>query len=292
MDNIFRHQIKVGIERLKEGNFQAFLNELFLKKYGAAFTPIKGKRDKSCDGILNNDTVIAAYAPEIYALKKFKKKVRDDHDGYVKHWRSNYPKWLMVYNGEFTAEALQYLDSLGDGGNERFDINQLLNIFQDLNWSSVRGIAEYLGIGEEYYINDILGNVIDDLLKGSSIVGSFKSEPFPYIGDKIKLNYTADDVDNAMAEYGDILPFLGRLKDTLKSYDNAEIAALKSRVCVEYGKLSGDFKTRLNNLTELLAQKNKNDQQYLFYVRSILIYMFEICLIGKRVGGENDSPSA
>jgi hypothetical protein len=79
---------------------------------------------------------------------------------------------------------------------------------------------------------------------------------------------------------------MGKLKDTLKSYDDEEMAALKNKVITEYGKLSGDFKTRLNNLTELLSGNNGNDQQYKYYVRVVLLYMFEICLIGQRVEAE------
>ena len=64
------------------------------------------------------------------------------------------------------------------------------------------------------------------------------------------------------------------------------MAALKNKVITEYGKLSGDFKTRLNNLTAALSGNHKNDQQYKYYVRVVLIYMFEICLIGKRSEAE------
>jgi hypothetical protein len=44
MDIILKHQFKTAIDSKKETNFQEFINELFIKKYGNAFAPIKQKR--------------------------------------------------------------------------------------------------------------------------------------------------------------------------------------------------------------------------------------------------------
>ena len=56
MDHIFEHQIRTAIDELKENNFQDFINELLIKKYGTNFTPIKHKRDKGGDGIINRNS--------------------------------------------------------------------------------------------------------------------------------------------------------------------------------------------------------------------------------------------
>jgi len=286
MDAIFKHQITIAIDRLKNNNFQNFIDELYLKKYGSNFTPIKQKKDKGCDGIINNNESLAVYAPEKYTLRVFKKKINEDHNNYDGNWKTKLPKWRVVYNGEFTAEMLQFVDSLEDG-SKKIGIAQIINDIDGLNWVHQRSIADYLGINEQFFINDILQNVIDDLLKNAyASSGSLPSEEPIYIVDKIQLNFNSSDVENAKEEYLNSLGSMGKLKDTLKSYDDEEMAALKNKVITEYGKLSGDFKTRLNNLTELLSGNNGNDQQYKYYVRVVLLYMFEICLIGQRVEAE------
>jgi hypothetical protein len=292
VDLQFKHQIRVAIDRRKENQFQRFVDELFIKKYSRSFIPVKQKHDKGCDGILNNNEILAAYAPANHTLKKFKKKIGEDHDSYVKNWKITHPKWCVVYNGEFTAEMIKFIDSLeSDAG--KIDIGQIVSMVERMNWANIRDLAEYLGIPDEYYINDIMQNVISDLLKNSKKSAKAITQEKPiYIEDKIELNYDSNDIENAKNEYSVFLPTLGKLKGVLKTYDDEEINALKVRVISEFGKLGGKFKVRLENLADNFAGKCKNDQQYLFYVKVILLYMFEICLIGKKVEAENGNSAA
>lgn len=286
MDAIFKHQIKIAIDRLKENSFQNFVDELYLKKFGSDFTPIKQKRDKGCDGIVKNNGSLAVYAPEKYTLRSFKKKVKEDHENYIKNWKNELPKWRVVYNGEFTAEMFKFVDSL-ENGSKKIGIAQIIDDIDGLNWVHQRAIAEYLGINEQFFINDLLQNVINDLLKNAKAPAKILLFQKPtYIEDKIQLNFNSNDVENAKIEYLNSLGSMGKLKVILKSYDDEEVAALKNKVIIEYGKLSGDFKTRLNNLTAALSGNHNNDQQYKYYVRVVLLYMFEICLIGKRSEAE------
>lgn len=286
MDAIFEHQIKVAIDRHKEKNFQDFVDNLFLKIFGSNFTPIKQKHDKGCDGIINNNECLAVYAPEQYSLRAFKKKIEDDHKNYIKNWKQMLPKWRVVYNGEFTAEMVIFVESL-ENGSKRIGIAQIIDDIDILDWVNQRAIAEYLGINEQFFINDLLQNVIKDLLKNAKapVKNLFSQKP-TYIEDKIQLNYNSIDVENAKNEYLNSLESMGMLKDKLKAYDDEEVSALKNKVITEYGKLSGDFKTRLNNLTAALSGNNNRDQQYKYYLRVILLYMFEICLIGKKSEAE------
>ncbi len=286
MEAIFKYQIKIAIDRLKENNFQDFVNVFYLKKYGSDFTPIKQKRDKGCDGILWNKESLAVYAPEKYNLRSFKKKIKEDHVNYVENWKNKLSEWRVVYNGEFTAEMVKYIDSL-EKNSIKIGIAQIIDDIDCLNWVYQRAIAEYLGINEQFFINDLLQNVINDILK--NVKASTKilpSQKPTYIEDKIQLNFNSNDVENAKIEYLNSLGSMGKLKDILKSYNDEEVAALKNKVITEYGKLSGDFKTRFNNLTDSLSGNHNNDQQYKYYVRVILLYMFEICLIGKRSEAE------
>lgn len=285
MEGIFEHQIRVAINRLKENNFQDFVDELLIRKYGKNFTCVKNKRDKGCDGIIEGKRIVADYAPEKHDLKEFKKKAKEDYDKYQTYWQMQYPEWCFVYNGKFTAEMIQFIDGLGLGLG-KWDINQIMDDIKGLPWSKIRDIANYLGIDEQYFINDVLKNVVEDLLKGADSEPAAPSSKPPYIVDKIKLNYDESDVEAALNEYEDILPSLTELKNVLKPYSDKDVASLKNKIVVAYGTLSGDFKTRLNNLTGLLSERNKDDDLYKYYVRVVLIYLFEICLIGKKVQGE------
>lgn len=285
MDSIFEYQIKVAIDRLKDNSFQAFMDELLIRKYGKDFTCVKNKRDKGCDGIIQGKTIVADYAPEKRDLREFKKKAKEDYDKYQTYWQSQYPEWCFVYNGKFTADMIQFIDGLGPGLG-KWDINQIMNDIRCLPWSKIRDIGNYLGVDEQYFINDVLRNVVEDLLKGADIESVTPTSKPPYIVDKIKLNYDESDVEAALNEYEDVLPLLTELKNVLKPYPDKEVASLKNKIVVNYGKLSGAFKTRLDNLTEILSEKNKDDDSYKFYVRVVLIYFFEICLIGKKVQGE------
>ena len=80
--------------------------------------------------------------------------------------------------------------------------------------------------------------------------------------------------------------YFAQLKDVLKLYQDFEIDSLKTKVSSTYNKLAGDFKTRLNNLVDLLSERNKNDDYYVMFLRIVLIYFFEICLIGKKTESE------
>ncbi len=287
MDSILTHQIKTAIDRLKENNFQDFLTELLIKKYGTKFTPTKQKRDKGCDGILNGRMVLAAYAPEKHTLNGFKLKTQEDHKKYMKNWKTNYPEWCLVYNGQFTAEMLQFLDGL-DGNVQKWDMNHLLDIIQSIPWPKIREMSNRIGIDEQYIRYDIFKAIIDDLLSHNTTdiqVKIVHKKPL-YIEDKIKLNYAKEDIENATKEYEIVLPYLSDLCRVLKIYSDDEKSSLKSNVLTWYRNLSGDFKTRLNNLAEKFSEENKGDDMYRFYVRVVLIYLFEACLIGKRAAEE------
>ena len=104
MESIFETQVKIGIGRLKESNFQEFIDFLFVLKYGQDYQPIKPKTDRGCDGILNGDMILSTYAPQKENLNSFKKKIGNDYSEYHKNWGDKYPKWYVVYNGELTSD--------------------------------------------------------------------------------------------------------------------------------------------------------------------------------------------
>jgi hypothetical protein len=287
MDSILRTLFKAAIEGKKDIAFQDVVDSVYSKRFCSEFTSIKQKRDKGCDGILNNREILAVYAPERPNLKDFKKKVDEDFEKYRDNWSATHPEWGYVYNGEFTAQMIQHLDSLKRDCH-KVDINRLLDMIDELPHFRRRELAVELSINEQFIINDVLKAVIEDLFKISEqCVGSSKPHISPpYIEDKIKLNYDEKDVEDALKEYGSVVEYFGELKDILKSYQDFEVGALKTKLIECYGKLSGNFKQRLRVLVEQFSERNKSDDYYVFFVRIVLFYFFEICVIGKRPESE------
>jgi hypothetical protein len=104
MDEVLREQFKKRIEMRRKSLFQDFCDELFIKKFGQTFQVVKNKRDKGCDGILDNNTILSLYSPEKENLRNFKTKTKEDYEKYVANWKIKYPKWCFVYNGVLLTE--------------------------------------------------------------------------------------------------------------------------------------------------------------------------------------------
>lgn len=287
MDSILRTLFRTAIEGKKDTAFQDIVDSIYAKRLGPGFTSVKQKRDKGCDGIVENRKVIAAYAPEKPNLKDFKKKTNEDFDKYKKNWSSTYSEWEYVYNGEYTAQMVQHLDSLKQDCC-KVDINRLLDLIDELPHFRRRDLAIELSINEQFIINDALKNVIDDLFKLSEqcIEGSKPYQPPPYIEDKIRLNYDKNDVEDALREYESVVKYFGELRDILRAYQDFEVGALKTKLIESYSRLTGSFKERFKDLAEQFSERNKNDDYYVFFVRVALMYFFESCIIGKRPESE------
>lgn len=287
MDSILRTLFRTAIEGKKDIAFQAVVDSIYAKTFGSRFTSVKQKRDKGCDGIVENKKIIAAYAPEKPNLKDFKKKADDDFGKYKDNWATTHSEWEYVYNGEFTAQMVQHLDSLKQNCH-KVDINCLLDMVDCLPHFRRRELAMELSINEQFIVNDVLKAVIEDLFKLSEqcIEGLKPHVSPPYIEDKIRINYDQKDVEDALKEYECVIKYFGELKDILKAYQDFEVGALKIKLIDCYGKLSGNFKERLEFLTKQFSERNKDDDYYFFFVRVVLIYFFESCVIGKRPESE------
>lgn len=288
MSRLIEHLLKQRILTLFGNDFQQFVEKLYLLNYGTDFTPIIQKRDKGCDGFINGDRiVIAVYAPEKRDLRRFKTKVGDDYRKYREHWEPMYPNWQLVYNNVFTAEELQFIESLKPSAI-KISVEHLLDIYKRLSWTHKRDISNYLGMDDQFFRDDILGSIVDDLIKGSTDNEDFSQDKPIYIEDKIKLNFEHERVESAKDEYHDALLYFGELKKLLFSYTDREQLALKSKIRRDYGKYSGSFSVRLDALTKEYSVQHGNDDLYIFHVRVFLLYYFEQCLIGQKTEFEKN----
>lgn len=295
-EEIFR----LRIQSRKDTMFQSFIERLYVTCYGKNFVPIKQKRDKGCDGILNGKTIIAVYAPEKHSLKNFKTKILNETSGnlgdfnkYKKYWQEKYPGWQIVYNGEFTAEMVQFVHSLKNDV-ELLGLQHILELIRNQYWGHIRQLADYLDIEEEYLINDIFDEIIQDLLKGRRRTKkNIKYKPPKYIEEKIPLNFSGKDIETAKTDYREALKHFHNLNSILKNqYDDDDLDVLKNRVRDDIDKYSGTFKEKFNNLITEYSKKYTHDDEYKRFVKTLLIYLFEQCILGKKTEWEDKNDSS
>lgn len=276
-ENAFINQIM----NLKDSSFQNFTDKLYSVCYGNSFTVVRQKKDKGCDGILDNEIVLAVYAPENHYIRKFRKKIADDFSKYSQYWMTSHPKWQVVYNGIFTAEMVQFVKKLKSDA-QPVGLNNIIEMISKLRWSQILDLSEYLNISSDFLIFDIIDEVIRDLLKSNDVTREeFDFRELTEIERKIGLNFQSEDIERIKAEYGDGLKYFYTVTQVIGNYD-IEKDTLKNRVRWDIAKLGGDFGTRFDNLTENDANKRPGDDYYRLMIRVLLIYLFEQCVIGRK----------
>ncbi len=214
MDKLLKNAFKMQIQSKEGFEFEEFIDELFLLKYGVDnYMPVRRNKDKGNDGtILPEQKILACYAPRKYSKTDFETKVlgaankEGDFEKYQKNWKDKFSNWEMYVNHEVSSEQFTLIQGL-DGNTSIM----------------VLVMAEF--------------NTITNILSG---------------------------------------------------YNDDEINTLKRRVINNYNKLSGNFKERLYNLTDQYTTTygNIKDDEYVKCVKSILLYMFEQCLIGRKTENE------
>jgi hypothetical protein len=80
MDNPLRNSFRIQIKSLYLFEFQNFITNLFMFRYGAEnYIPPREIKDKGADGIIvNKNTVVACYGPKKIDKNKYLKKIKDD----------------------------------------------------------------------------------------------------------------------------------------------------------------------------------------------------------------------
>lgn len=296
MDSTLKDIVKSKIDKLKALDFQNFINEFFIIYYGNDFTVIKQKHDKGSDGIINDDTIIACYAPESINIKDFEKKIdcikkgkEGDFQKYQANWQTTHPNWTVIYNGEWSSPMVMKVQSLKNNAGRLGQVN-ILNMIDELSWTKQNHVFKLLNIDDEYIRIDHLQQVIEDLIKVTE-QGNNKNQPnsvntnknLPIDLDiKIELNYTGTDIDIAKLEATEYLQIAHLISDILTEF--TQFPALKLKVQKDYLQLnpSLSFKERKQILKENYAGKRKIDETYCHYVDMFLLYIFEQCLIGKK----------
>lgn len=286
----------IQIKTLTGFEFQDFIVELFLQKYGpTGFTVLRKTKDLGCDGIIvSKKQVIACYGPVDSDQKKFDRKVNDDFDDFKNNWQSRFPDWMFVVNHDVTPLQINKIEALKKG-TPLLGLKGILSIIDELNSYQKRKLAKYLNIEDEFLAKDYLKEILEDLLKNSSSIEPRKEYSKPiYIKDKVKLNFNIVDIQNILDEYDIVAEYFSDIQDLFYGYEDEDIDRIKHRVVYDYSQTNGVFMDRFNTLTKLYLSKYSidTDDEYRFYVRALLIYVFEQCLIGNKTETENDTSTS
>jgi len=272
---------KLHIKNLTDTNFQLFINFLFKLIYGNDFKTIKQKKDKGIDGIIESKKLaIAIYGPELNETRKFIRKIKPDFDKYFKFWKNSLPNWLVIYNNEILAGQYDFVKTLYKK-SELWGINEIISEISNLTNSKKLKIGEYLGIDREYMSRNIMKEIIDDLIVKQQKITKPEYKIALDIDKKIEINFGLHDVESVKKDFDICLEDFTSLNDILSGYENDDITKLKSNIISDFNFRHGSFKEKFYGIVDYYSRDYNNDDEYKYYIRVILYYLFEQCLIGK-----------
>ena len=292
MNRPLYNSLKIQIQSLFKYEFQNFITKLFMFRYGAEnYIPPRDIKDKGADGIIvNKETVVACYGPEKIDKKRYLEKIDDDFSSYSEFWSDKYKHWMFVTNNDIPEWAISKIKSLKNDTTQ-IGLKNILQFIEELSSSQKREIGSYLNVEKELFAQDYLKEIIEDLIKETSFTNeNIEYKKQIYFPDKVSLNYNQEDIDSIFQEYDIYFEngVFNEIKSLLYGYEDEDTNKLKVRIINDFNNKSGDFKSRLQQLTEKYLDKysSENDDEFLFYIRAVLIYLFEQCLIGRKTKGE------
>lgn len=299
MDKALKLNMKELIKSKRGFEFEAFINEMHLIRYGSnGYQPTRERKDDGAEGlILGTRTIIAAYGPDSYVERKFLKKVNDDFADYLTKWANNNPNWNMYYNNSLAPEQIKVSNDLRDLAKKKSltidniiikGIDQIMQLIEiEFNNKQQRQLATLLGVPKELIIFDHIRSIIDDLIWGFGIdAENVKYKIAVCVPEKIKLNYSDSDAKIAEEEYTD-LNVDGTLKkiwNIIATYEPEQINSLKQIIKKDFNNINGTFKEKLSGLTEKYLDKytSGQDDDFEYFTRALLVYCFEQCMIGEK----------
>ena len=136
--------------------------------------------DRKCDGLFysqENSTVFQVYSPDELKQAEVQKKIDEDLDGAVNHWRNNLQRWVFVYNVRRGLPP-DIPKTLKEKQNQYPNI-ELDHLSSDRLWEIARGLsvqqrAEILGapIGYEhlFFTSSLTSTELSEVMKKSWFV--------------------------------------------------------------------------------------------------------------------------
>jgi len=290
MNKAVQNLFAARIETLQGFDFEDFVKELFLKRFSeTGFLPTRPRKDRGCDGILlHSRTILACFGPKEYDYNKFVRKVNEDFADYQKYWHSTHPNWQMVVNHKLDPRQQTYIEKKHPG-SVILGLDHLLSIIStEINATSMRHLSNLLGMDSSQVFSSYLAELLENLLLETktdpSQLTEYKKEHLTALLDKIPLNYTVEDLESAYQDFDLVIPLFPTIRGHISNFTDEEKSRLKSRVVDDYNKMGGDFRQRVISLCDFYLQRfsHEDDEEYRFNIKSVLLYIFEQCLIGRK----------
>lgn len=282
MKSAFETELERKIRGLSGSRFEEFVAKVLKKKYGENFTPMNDNHDGGSDGIINNEEIVAIYSPKKHHdIDNFRSKVDGDFDDYQDNWEDKYPEWTFIYGGEFTYKRIVHLDQTRRECGRK-GLMDIIDLILEFNWPKRRKIAEYLDMNPQSFEYNAFKEVIDDILSSDTDfeIESGLDTP-PGIEEKIELNF--ENTELRLKGFEEIAQDLGELRGLLRSsYDEREIRIIKNKIINKFEDFEGSFDRNFENTIDHFASRRPEDDIYSHYVRVIVYYCFERCLIGTK----------
>jgi hypothetical protein len=298
LENGLRRQVK----ELYGDDFQAFVVELLLMVHSTeGFTPVRSRKDQGADGLLVRDNaVVACWGPEQKPFSRlkaeFEKKAAHDYACYVANWQGNYSRWTVYVNHDPAPEEIKFVDQLKQG-SKVVGLTQIVHMVeQELTSTQRRRVCELLRIPAALVETDLVDGLLEDVLRASDQDAIIDYEKAPmYTPDKIRLNFTEAECDSIQEEFDSLeLEHFGAIQTTLPSFNDRELAKIKQKIITDFNMESGPtVSNRLGQLTQRYMGKYASgaEEDYRPAIRALLFWVFEQCLIGRKVGAERDRRS-
>jgi hypothetical protein len=292
MDKPLLNSFRIQIQSLYLFDFQNFITKLFMFRYGAEnYIPPREIKDKGADGIIvDKNTIVACYGPIKIEKNRYLDKIEDDYKSYSDNWQTAYKNWMFVTNNNIPEWGINRINKLKKDSSQ-IGLENILQFVDELQSYQKRELGNYLNIEKDLFARDYLKEIIEDLIKESSFTDeNIEYKKRIYFPDKVSLNFEQDDINNILQEYDSYIEngVFNEISSLLFGYEDEDFEKLKHRIIYDFNNKLGDFRSRLQQLTEKYLGKysSENDDDYLYYIRAVLIYLFEQCLIGNKTKGE------
>ncbi len=282
--------LKANIRKWTALQFNEKINQIFRVVYGENYKTIKQKYDKGSDGIIETHMEhisIACYGSENPTSKKIINKIGKDYPKYKENYKPLGYKFRFITNYEILGEVITYLKNL-DQDSDIWGINEIIEfIFSQPLIIRKRILSEILNVSEELIELEIFTEIIEDI--ADRVLKSYTPPEFSgdvtQLEEKVKKNFTnplyAQGIMNLFTDiYFEYQYFIEK---TLESLDSDTVKTVYSEILGEYLRLAkqhNSFEEIFEQLIDIFSRKYATDEERRKYVKMLILYIFEQCVIG------------
>ncbi|WP_431258550.1 hypothetical protein ACQ86G_29340 [Roseateles chitinivorans] len=279
--------LKTQVGALREMPFQDFVVSILYMVHGAAgFSNLRPTRDGGLDGIIFEEGCgIACYGPDQPTFTKQRKKITDDYNMYVAHWKAQYPNWRLFLNKEPSPDHFKLVNDLHGSGQSVWGLGRILQMIDDLSFGFRRRICKSLQIPEELLSSDFVQMVLNDLLERPAPTAPWVkyARSAPEIEAKVIKNYSPASVDTVLQQIALTAAQQMEVHAEFTSMSVEDTGHLKARIVSDFAQAPGaTFEEKFNSLAKAYGQRYNYGQhdEVREYIEALLFHVFTQCLIG------------